>query len=103
MAREIVHSVTITGDSIRPGDVISVGGIPHAVADVREIAGNRKRLQFVDGNAYFLPRSLTIEVTRIFTPHHVATQIRRSATASRIPSTSAQNTPRPLDVAGRIR
>ena len=62
--------MTTTGDGIRPGDVIAVGGIPHAVEDVRELAGSRKRLQFADGNAYVLGRSMTIEVTRTYAPVH---------------------------------
>ena len=70
MAQEIVQTVTTTGDGIRPGDVIAVGGIPHAVENVRELVGSRKRLQFADGNGYVLGRSMTIEVTRIYAPVH---------------------------------
>ncbi|CAM5285393.1 hypothetical protein [Streptomyces fumanus] len=73
MSQEIVQTVTTTGDSVRRGDVISVGGIPHVVADVREVHGRRKLLRFQDGNAYVLPRAMTIEVTRVYTPRRAAT------------------------------
>ncbi|MBL1118831.1 hypothetical protein JK364_41690 [Streptomyces sp. 110] len=70
MPDPLVQTVTVTGDRVRPGDVIAVGGIPHAVEDVRELVGNRKRLQFADGNAYVLGRSITVEVTRTYIPVH---------------------------------
>lgn len=68
MPDPLVQTVTIAADSVRPRDVITVGGIPHTVADVRELAGRRKRLQFEDGNAYVVGRSRLIEVTRVYVP-----------------------------------
>lgn len=67
MTETFVRTVTTTGAAVRPGDVISVGGIHHTVDDVRELPRARKRLQFADGNAYVLTRTTSIVVTR----HHI--------------------------------
>lgn len=48
------------------GDVITVGGIPHTVRDVRGVLSARKRLEFEDGNAYVVGRSHPIEVSRVY-------------------------------------
>lgn len=98
----LTTTVTITGDGIRINDVISVGGIPHAVADMRDVSPNCKRLQFQDGNAYVLPRSMAIEVTRVVMPRRTAMPIRRTVTAPRI-AHAAQDSRTPLDAAGVIR
>ncbi|GAA2730693.1 hypothetical protein GCM10010360_12640 [Streptomyces nogalater] len=91
MTQEIVHTVTVTGDHVRRGDVISVGGIPHAVADVREVGGQRKLLQFEDGNAYVLSRAVIIEVTRVYVPRRATTSAQwRGAT----PGTAGASTQR---------
>ncbi|MFE7276129.1 hypothetical protein [Streptomyces sp. NPDC057623] len=92
----------ITGDCIRIDDVISVGGIPHAVADMRDVSPHCKRLQFQDGNVYFLPRSTAIEVTRVAMPRRIAMPIRRTVTTPRI-AHAAQDSRTPLDAAGAIR
>ncbi|MCZ2525114.1 hypothetical protein ACFW9F_04050 [Streptomyces sp. NPDC059506] len=46
------------------GDVITIGGNPHAVTNVRRVAGGRKVLEFADGNVYVLGPSLPIQVMR---------------------------------------
>ncbi|MFE7117406.1 hypothetical protein ACFU99_18530 [Streptomyces sp. NPDC057654] len=78
MPDPLVQTVTIAADSVRPRDVVTVGGIPHVVADVRELAGRRKRLEFEDGNAYVVGRSVHIEVTRVYVPANAVVR-RRSA------------------------
>ncbi|GAA1921218.1 hypothetical protein GCM10009716_32250 [Streptomyces sodiiphilus] len=56
--------VTTVGDGVRLGDVITIGGNPHTVTNVRRVAGGRKVLEFADGNVYVLGPSLPIEVMR---------------------------------------
>lgn len=85
MAQEIVQTITTTGDSVRRGDVISVGGIPHVVADVRGVGGQRKLLRFEDGNTYVLSRAMIIEVARVYTPRRAAL-VQRSTGASTQPA-----------------
>lgn len=97
----VTTTLTITGDGIRINDVISVGGIPHSVTDMRDVGQNCKRLQFQDGNAYFLPRSAAIEVTRVAMPRRAARPIRRIA-ATPGGSNAAHNARTPLDAARRI-
>ncbi|KNB49645.1 hypothetical protein [Streptomyces caatingaensis] len=61
-----VATVTVTGDGVRVGDVVAIGGIPHRVRDVRCVLPARTRLEFEDGNAYVVGRSHPIEVARAF-------------------------------------
>ncbi|WP_431044021.1 hypothetical protein ACQUSR_20405 [Streptomyces sp. P1-3] len=75
--------MAVPADSIRTRDVISVGGIPHTVADVRELPGNRKRLQFEDGNAYVIGRSVLIEVTRVYVPANALARQRPTVSVPR--------------------
>ncbi|WKX70062.1 hypothetical protein [Streptomyces sp. XD-27] len=65
MPDPILTIVTVTGDTVRTGDVIAIGGIPHRVATMLDVPGSRKRLQFEDGNAYVMPRSAVIDVARV--------------------------------------
>ncbi|GAA2932461.1 hypothetical protein GCM10020221_30290 [Streptomyces thioluteus] len=58
--------VTVTGDGVRVGDVVAIGGIPHRVRDVRCVLPARTRLEFEDGNAYVVGRSHPIEVSRAY-------------------------------------
>lgn len=62
--RRRITTVTVTGDGVLVGDVITVGGIPHVVRDVRGVQPARKRVEFEDGNAYVLGRHHPIEVAR---------------------------------------
>jgi hypothetical protein len=61
----LTQTLTVTGDAVHRGDVISVGGIAHQVRDIREVHPQRKRLEFEDGNVYVLGVRVTIKVTRI--------------------------------------
>ncbi|GAA0422908.1 hypothetical protein [Streptomyces luteireticuli] len=63
-ARHRLSLVTVAGDGVRVGDVVSVGGIPHRVKDVRCVFPARARLEFEDGNVYVVGRSHPIEVSR---------------------------------------
>lgn len=99
MSQEIVQTVTITGDSVRRGDVISVGGIPHVVADVREVNGRRKLLRFEDGNTYVLPRVMTIEVTRVYIPRRTAAPVQGRMTVPGKAGAQAQPARRMLGAA----
>jgi hypothetical protein len=65
---DTVVKATVTGDSVRVGDGVTVGGIPHRVVDVCEVPGNRKRLQFADGNSYVMARHMRIDITRAADP-----------------------------------
>lgn len=62
----VIRQLTVTGAGVRVGDVVTVGGIPHRVRDMREVYPGRRWLGFDDGNAYVLGVSRTIEVTRAF-------------------------------------
>lgn len=64
MREATVQALTITGANIRVGDSISVGGIPVSVVDVRDVAPDRKRVEFCDGNTFVLGRRQTISVVR---------------------------------------
>ncbi|URM89956.1 hypothetical protein LUW75_08130 [Streptomyces sp. MRC013] len=64
MSRLTVRTVEVTGDQVRVGDVIAVGGLPHTVSDVRQVRPDRRRLEFEDGNAYVLVRGRLIQVVR---------------------------------------
>ncbi|WP_228979915.1 hypothetical protein [Streptomyces sp. DH12] len=64
MSRLTVRTLEVTGDGVRVGDVIAVGGVPHTVGDVRQVLPDRRRLEFEDGNAYVLGRARTIRVVR---------------------------------------
>ena len=70
MTAPLIETARVTGDAVQPGDIITVGGLPHTVIDVRELANHRKRLQFADGNAYVLGPSVPIEVMRVYPPRH---------------------------------
>lgn len=61
-----VRDIAVLADQIRLGDVISIGGLPHQVTDIRQVRGERKRLHFDDGNTYVLPTSMPITVSRTF-------------------------------------
>ncbi|GGP90511.1 hypothetical protein [Streptomyces roseolilacinus] len=67
MSRLTVRTVEVTGDQVRVGDVIAVGGLPHTVSDVRQVRPDRRRLEFEDGNAYVLGRGRSIRVVRTST------------------------------------
>ncbi|KES05340.1 hypothetical protein BU52_20520 [Streptomyces toyocaensis] len=56
--------LTTIGDGARLGDVITTGGNPHTVTNVRRVAGGRKVLEFADGNVYVLGPALLIQVMR---------------------------------------
>lgn len=66
MFKRMVHTVTVTGDAVEVGDVITVGGISHAVCDMREVSPQRRSLRFEDGNVYVLGDQTRIEVTRTY-------------------------------------
>ncbi|MFD7548155.1 hypothetical protein ACFV0R_21595 [Streptomyces sp. NPDC059578] len=56
--------LTTVGDGVPLGDVITIGGNPHTVTNVRRVAGGRKVLEFADGNVYVLGPTLPIQVMR---------------------------------------
>ncbi|MEV6163409.1 hypothetical protein AB0L71_16020 [Streptomyces sp. NPDC052052] len=65
VVQTVARNVVVTGDGVRVGDVISVGGTPHTVCDVRGVQPDRKRLEFEDGNVYVLGRSRPVRVVRM--------------------------------------
>jgi hypothetical protein len=72
MLKAIMRKVEVTGDGVRRGDVVEVGGLLHRVRDVRELRGRRKRLEFEDGNAYVLGPSIVITVARVYDAREIA-------------------------------
>ncbi|MDT9683264.1 hypothetical protein RND61_14460 [Streptomyces sp. TRM76323] len=62
----MVRTLEVTGDQVRVGDVITVGGLPHTVSGVRQVRPDRRRLEFEDGNAYVLGRGRAIRVVRTY-------------------------------------
>ncbi|EST23167.1 hypothetical protein N566_25985 [Streptomycetaceae bacterium MP113-05] len=72
MLKAIMRKVEVTGDGVRRGDVVEVGGLLHRVRDVRELRGRRKRLEFEDGNAYVLGPCIVITVARVYDARGVA-------------------------------
>jgi hypothetical protein len=88
VSRPIVVAVEVTGDAVQVGDVLEIGGLPHAVADIRAIHGpdgrHRRRLAFADGNAYFGAPGTLLTVIREYRPrpaaalaHHRLMAVRR--------------------------
>ncbi|MFE9330451.1 hypothetical protein [Streptomyces sp. NPDC006925] len=75
--------IHVPGDRLRPGDVIYIGGTPHAITDIREIHDFCKRLQSDDGNACVLARSALVEVTRTYRP-------RRARSPATLPDTTCR-------------
>lgn len=59
-----MRTLEVTGDGVRVGDVIAVGGLPHVVSDVRRVRPGRRRLESEDGNAHVLGRGRLIRVVR---------------------------------------
>ncbi len=64
MLMVVMRRIEVTGDGVRRGDVVEVGGLLHRVRDVLELRGRRKRLEFEDGNVYVLGPSVPITVAR---------------------------------------
>ncbi|MCN9240725.1 hypothetical protein NGF19_07925 [Streptomyces sp. RY43-2] len=64
MERPQTTALTVTVGDVRTEDVIAVGGILRTVVDMRDIVGDRKKLEFDDRNFLILPRNLPIAVTR---------------------------------------
>ena len=59
--------VSIAAGSVRVGDVLTIGGCPHLVVDVQQVAGNtRRRIVLDDGNSYVAANLRLIEVTRSY-------------------------------------
>ncbi|MGW3293542.1 hypothetical protein ACWC9S_06220 [Streptomyces xiamenensis] len=68
MFEPLIRTIVVNGSDVRVGDVVSMGGIPQRVRELRELMPSRKKLIFEDGNAYILGKFLTIEVTRLHAP-----------------------------------
>lgn len=75
---DAIQALKATGQSILVGDRISMGGIPLTVVDVRDVAGDRKRIEFCDGNVFVLGRHMAVNVVRIVqTPDTRSRTVRR--------------------------
>ncbi|MDG9703837.1 hypothetical protein [Streptomyces sp. DH37] len=58
--------ITVTGQEVRTGDVIAVGGNDHTVRNIRRLQNRRVALEFEDGNRYVLGEDRPIEVRRSY-------------------------------------
>lgn len=66
MLNTVMRKVEVTGDGVRQGDVLEVGGLLHRVREVCELRGRRRRLQFENGDVYVLGSLLVITVARAY-------------------------------------
>jgi hypothetical protein len=60
----LIENITVTGQGVRIGDAVLIGGDHHEVVDLRTLPGFRKMLVFAEDSAFLLPTDSLITVTR---------------------------------------
>lgn len=64
--RNAIVTVQVTTDTVRPGDVLTIGGAPFRVTDLTSLPGRGKLLHFETGETMtMLPRTLVAAVRTV--------------------------------------